>query len=127
MSERREAGIPPSSEHADDFVAAGIYDPDAPNAASMLELLDWLVESEGASIPEIVAACEYGGLLSLAAFRTLAGRPRALHVPRGRRRGGSRLRLCRRKFGAAPAFPSPAGSNVVSDRRTSRCSACSAR
>jgi len=77
VKERREAGIPPSSEYLDDFLAAGVYDPDAPNAAAWLELLDFLVEEVGASIPEIVHACEHGGEFSLGAFRTLsAGRDR---------------------------------------------------
>jgi len=100
VSERREAGIPPSSErgpsgpaaeppraenvserseseYLEDFLAAGVYDPDAPDAAAWLELLDFLVEEVGASIPEIVHACEHGGEFSLGAFRTLsAGRDR---------------------------------------------------
>ncbi len=77
MSEHREAGVPPSSEYLEDFIAAGVYDPDAPNAAAWLELLDFLVDEVGASIPEIVYAREQGGELSLGAFRTLsAGRDR---------------------------------------------------
>jgi class 3 adenylate cyclase len=65
------------SEYEADFIAAGIYDPDAPNAAAVLELLDWLVDENDASIPELVQAQEHGGLLSLAAFRSLhAGRDR---------------------------------------------------
>ncbi len=77
VSERREAGTPPSSEYLEDFVAAGVYDADAPNAAAWLELLDFLVDEVGASIPEIVHACEHGGEFSLGAFRTLsAGRDR---------------------------------------------------
>jgi class 3 adenylate cyclase len=61
----------------DDYVAAGLYDPDAPDAAELLQLLDYLVEELGVSIPQIVRAQERGGLLSLGAFRRLsAGRDR---------------------------------------------------
>ena len=63
------------SEHIEDFVAAGVYDPEGPHAAAWLELLDFLVDEVGASLPEIVHAREHGGELSLGAFRTLsAGR-----------------------------------------------------
>jgi class 3 adenylate cyclase len=61
----------------DDFVAAGLYDPDAPDATAQLELLDYLVEEVGASIPEILHARDHGGIFSLGAFRTLStGRDR---------------------------------------------------
>jgi class 3 adenylate cyclase len=71
VSERRE------SEYLDDFLAAGVYDPDAPDAAARLELLDFLIDEVGASLPEIVNACEHAGELSLGAFRMLsAGRDR---------------------------------------------------
>jgi class 3 adenylate cyclase len=66
-----------AGEHTDDFVAAGLYDPHAPNADAQLELLEFLVDEVGASIPELVQANEQGGLLSLGAYRTLrAGRDR---------------------------------------------------
>jgi len=55
----------------DDFVAAGLFDPDADNAAAVLALLRYLVDEIGASIPELVAAQEEGGLMSYAAVRTL--------------------------------------------------------
>src|SRR6185436_5574583 len=65
------------SEYLDDFIAAGLYDADAPDAAAQLELLHYLVDELGASIPEIMQAHERGGILSLGAFRTLsAGRAR---------------------------------------------------
>ena len=77
MSEHGPAERPPSGEYVEDFVAAGVYDPDAPDAAAWLELLEFLVDEVGASIPEIVHACEHGGELSFGAFRTLsAGRDR---------------------------------------------------
>jgi len=59
------------SEHVDDLVAAGLYDPDDPAAAPRLELFVFLLDEVGASIPELVRADEQGGLLSFAAFRTL--------------------------------------------------------
>jgi adenylate cyclase len=52
----------------DDLIAAGLYDPDGPDAKARLELLEYLLEI-GVSIPEM-ARSEHG-LLSLAAFRTL--------------------------------------------------------
>jgi adenylate cyclase len=55
----------------DDFVAAGLYDPDAPDADAWLALLVYLVDEIGASIPEIVQAHEEGGILSFAAVRSL--------------------------------------------------------
>lgn len=62
------------SEH-DDLVAAGLYDPGAPDAALRLELLLFLLDEVGASIPEIVQATEEDRLLSIAAFRAI--RPEA--------------------------------------------------
>jgi adenylate cyclase len=56
------------SDH-DDLVAAGLYDPEAPDAPARLELLEYLLEEVGASIPEIVQAEEEDRLLSMAAFR----------------------------------------------------------
>lgn len=52
----------------EDFIAAGLYDPDDPTAAARLELLEYLL-AKGISIPEMMSA-EHG-LLSLPAFRTL--------------------------------------------------------
>jgi len=58
-------------ELADDLVTAGLYDPGAGDAAAMLELLEFLVDEVGASIPELVQAQEDNRLMSLAAFRTI--------------------------------------------------------
>jgi len=55
----------------DDLIAAGLYDPAAPDAASVLALLRYLVDEVGASIPELVQAQEEGELMSFAAIRTL--------------------------------------------------------
>ena len=59
------------SEHLEDLVAAGLYDPDAPDAVERLALFVFLLDEIGASIPELVQADEQGGVLSFAAFRTL--------------------------------------------------------
>lgn len=59
------------SEHLDDLVAAGLYDPADAAAAERLELFEFLLDEIGASIPELVQADEQGGLLSFAAFRSL--------------------------------------------------------
>ncbi len=59
------------SEHTDDLVAAGLYDPSSPVAAERLALFVFLLDEIGASIPELVQADQQGGLLSFAAFRTL--------------------------------------------------------
>ncbi len=59
------------SEHIDDLVAAGLYDPTDPLAPAKLELFEFLLDEIGASIPELVQADEQGGMLSFAAFRTL--------------------------------------------------------
>ena len=58
------------SEQYEDYVTAGLYDPET-DPASMLELLDFLTDEVGASLPEIVQAHEQGGLFSFAAFRRL--------------------------------------------------------
>ena len=55
----------------EDLIAAGLYDPDAPDAAARLELLTYLTDEIGASIPELVQASEEGGLLSFSAIRSL--------------------------------------------------------
>lgn len=55
----------------DDLVAAGLYDPAAPGASARLELLIYLTDEVGASIPELVQAQEEGGLVSFAAIRSL--------------------------------------------------------
>jgi class 3 adenylate cyclase len=82
VSDQRE------SEYVEDFVAAGIYDPGAPDAAAQLELLEWLVDEIEASIPEIVQAHEDGGMLSFAAFRSLnAGRDRFTFAEAANRAG----------------------------------------
>jgi len=58
------------SENLDDYVTAGLYNPETDSEA-ILELLDFLTDEVGASLPEIVQAQEQGGLFSFAAFRRL--------------------------------------------------------
>jgi class 3 adenylate cyclase len=68
---------PGENDAVEDFIAAGLYDPDAPDGAAVLELLAYLTDEVGASIPEIVQAQEHHGVLSLGAFHALtAGRER---------------------------------------------------
>jgi class 3 adenylate cyclase len=57
-------------EDHDDFVAAGLYNPDC-DPKALLELLEFLTDEVGASIPELVQATETSGLFSFAAFRRL--------------------------------------------------------
>jgi class 3 adenylate cyclase len=55
----------------DDLIAAGLYDPRADDAVARLDLLTYLTDEVGASIPELVQAQEEGGLVSFAAIRSL--------------------------------------------------------
>jgi adenylate cyclase len=48
----------------DDWTAAGIYDPTAPDAANRLELFEWIA-SHGVSIDQMVAACNAGEITSV--------------------------------------------------------------
>ncbi len=52
------------------FAAAGLYEPGAPNAAERLELLEWLAEL-GCTVEEMVAGQSEGQLTSVAADRAL--------------------------------------------------------
>jgi adenylate cyclase len=58
------------SDH-DDLIASGLYDPDAPDAPARLELLTYLLDDIGASIPEVVAAAEEDRIMSFTAFRVV--------------------------------------------------------
>ncbi len=125
VSERREAGVPPSSEYLEDFIAAGVYDPDAPNAAAWLELLDFLVDEVGASIPEIVYAREQGGELSLGAFRTLsAGRDR-FTLSEAVTQAAIDADFALAAVAIRGLSRARGRSSVASVPRTSRCSGCS--
>jgi adenylate cyclase len=50
---------------AEDYAAAGLYDPQAPNAAERLELLDWLA-ARGATLEQMQHAAREGSLTGLA-------------------------------------------------------------
>jgi class 3 adenylate cyclase len=76
-----------------DFEAAGLYDPSAVDAGVRLELLRFLADDVGASIPEIVQAEEEDRLLSMAAFRAIR--------PEGRR---ATLTQTAERAGVSPAF-----------------------
>jgi adenylate cyclase len=71
----------------DDLVAAGLYDPDAPDAEARLELLRFLLDDIGASIPEVVQAQEDERLSSFAAFRHLRPTDRCMLTEAARRAG----------------------------------------
>jgi adenylate cyclase len=64
----RSEGEAERAAQVDDLIAAGLYDPESPDAPARLELFEYLMEL-GVSIPEMVRA-EHG-LLSLAAFRSV--------------------------------------------------------
>ena len=60
-----------------DFVAAGLYDPEAADAEAAARAVRFLTDEVGASIPEIVQALEEDRLLSMAAFRAHPARRRS--------------------------------------------------
>ncbi|MBI4935343.1 MAG: hypothetical protein HY828_15790 [Actinobacteria bacterium] len=63
----------------DEWVAAGIYDPDAPDAAQRLELLEWLA-AQDIDTAAMVEACERGQLNALAGDKKLRpGRRMTVH------------------------------------------------
>lgn len=93
------------SEHEDDLVTAGLYDPTAPGAAARLELLTFLLDEVGASIPELVQADEEGRLVTLAAFRAI--RPVArLTLGQAAAQAGVTVELAAKVWRAA-GFPEP--------------------
>jgi adenylate cyclase len=63
----------------DEWVAAGLYDPEAADAAQRLELLEWLA-GQGIDTSAMVLACERGQLTALAGDRKLRpGRRMTVH------------------------------------------------
>ena len=112
-----------ASSNVDDFVAAGLYDPDAPGAPARLELLEYLLDL-GVSIPEM-AATEHG-LLSLAAFRTIRPEEGRCTFREAAERAdvehGFALRVWR-----AAGFPDPRPYDGGSATATSGCSCWRAR
>lgn len=71
----------------EDLIAAGIYDPAAPDADARLELLLFLLDEVGASIPEVVRALEDGRVYSFAAFRELRAEERCTQAEAAERAG----------------------------------------
>lgn len=84
----------------DDLVAAGLYDLDAPDADARLELLLFLLDEVGASLPEVVQANEEGRILSFAAFRRLRPTERCT-FKEAAERAGVDARLAARMWRAA--------------------------
>jgi class 3 adenylate cyclase len=91
---------------ASDFVVAGLYDPDAPDAAARLEVLTFLTEEVGASIPEIVQAAEEDRLLSMAALRLVRHEGPRLTLAQLAERAGVSMSFASRVWRAA-GFPDP--------------------
>jgi class 3 adenylate cyclase len=91
---------------AQDFAAAGLYDPDAPEAPEWLAVLEYLHREVGASIPEMVQAAEEDRLLSMAAFRPLRPPGPRLTLAEAAEGAGVDPRLAARAWRAA-GFPDP--------------------
>jgi class 3 adenylate cyclase len=91
---------------ADIFMAAGLYDPDAPDAAARLALLTFLVDEVGASIPEIVQAEEEDRLVSMAAFRSIRPGRMRLTLTDAANAAGVTPQYAQRVWRAA-GFPDP--------------------
>ncbi|MAT04836.1 MAG: hypothetical protein CL424_07315 [Acidimicrobiaceae bacterium] len=64
-----------STPGADEFEAAGLYDPSAPNAADRLRLLEWLA-GVGVDLDQLRASLTFGQLSSVASDRWLVPGPR---------------------------------------------------
>jgi adenylate cyclase len=94
------------SEHADDLVAAGLYDPAAKDAVAVLELLEFLLDDVGASIPELVEADLDNRLMSLAAFRAIRPEGERRTLPETAKLAEVSPELALR-FWRAAGFPDP--------------------
>ncbi len=102
---------------ADDFEAAGVYDPSAPNAASRMELLDWLVE-QGFTIEQMAATRRGEGLDALSGGDILiVPGPLRTRADAMERTGLSadRLDAYATAFGLAPLGFSPEGEIGITD------------
>jgi adenylate cyclase len=91
---------------ADDFVAAGLYDPDSAGASNRLELLRFLTDEVGASIPEIVQAEEEDRLLTMSAFRAIQPDGPRMTLAEAAERAGVSPEFARSVWRAA-GFPDP--------------------
>jgi class 3 adenylate cyclase len=85
----------------DDFIAAGLYDPDAPDARERLEVLEYLHRVVGASIPEIVEAEQEDRLLSTAALLPLRQPGPRVTMAEAAARAGVDARFAARAWRAA--------------------------
>jgi len=102
---------------ADDFEAAGVYDPSSPNAASRMELLTWLVE-QGFTIEQMAATRRGEGLDALSGGDMLiVPGPLRTRVEAIERSGLSadRMDAYAMAFGLAPLGFSPEGEIGITD------------
>src|SRR5687767_7178328 len=104
--------------NASDFEQAGLYDPDAPNAADRLALLEWLAE-EGLSIEEMVDAYADGSLPVILGERKLRPGERLTLTEVAERAGINvdQAERLRRAFGF-PAAGSEERAFTVADAET---------
>lgn len=103
---------------ADDFEDAGVYDPSAPNAASRLELLHWLVE-QGFTIEQMSATRRGEGLDALSGGDILiVPGPLRTRAEAVERTGLSpeRIDAYATAFGMAPLGFSPPGELGITDQ-----------
>jgi class 3 adenylate cyclase len=95
-----------SNSDLQDFEAAGLYDPNASDAPVRLEVLRFLTDEVGASIPEIVQALEEDRLLSMAAFRMIRPKGARMTLTQIAERAGVPQSFALRIWRAA-GFPDP--------------------
>ncbi|MGQ0823639.1 MAG: adenylate/guanylate cyclase domain-containing protein [Actinomycetota bacterium] len=93
-----------SDENA--FIAAGLYDPDAPDDEARLALLRFLTDEVGASIPEVVQAEEEDRLLTMAAFRAIQSDGPRYTLAEAATHAGVTVDFAQRAWRAA-GFPDP--------------------
>ncbi|MCU1427376.1 MAG: hypothetical protein JWL83_1376 [Actinomycetia bacterium] len=93
------------SEHLDDLIAAGLYDPSGADAPARLELFEFLL-SLGMSIPELVRADEEQRLLTVAALRMLRPDRARCTFPEAAENAGVDVAFALRVWRAA-GFPDP--------------------
>ena len=110
-----------------DLVAAGLYDPAAPDAAERgSRCLTYLTDEIGVSIPELVQAPKRWRAAELRRGPQPAPRRRALDPRRGRRARAASIPSSPPRSGARRASPTRGRSSAASTPATSRCSSWSA-
>jgi adenylate cyclase len=97
---------------ADDFAAAGLYDPHAPNAAERLELLEWLAE-RGATLEQMQHAAREQSLIGLAGDLVLSAGQRSTIDEVARRTGLPAERLYEHSL--AVGLPLERNARVLTD------------